>query len=455
MPRWDYSKLADFLETHLPAYALRLIRQVEQVSHSRGFKLYLVGGGAREVMRAFVRQTSPEDLQYFVLDLDFAVEGDAVALAEAAAHAHGGDLVRNLPFLTAKWITPNGYAVDFSTCRREAYPVPGSLPEVLGTADIYEDLLRRDFTVNSLAVSLSRDDFGSLLDPLGGVGDVFTKTLRILHEASFFDDPTRITRAIRYCTRLNYRMDHQTALALQQGIEESYFDLVSPERIRYELECIFSENYWFGMIWFAHTSGILSSIHPAWRQLPTTSGQDAEVLELGIRNQGELLEQEMIPSWLVRLSWSLLSVPPDLLGSLLDRIGMHRRLARSMLEARRKYEEVKARMNHPGFCPSRIYRVCKEYSRKTLLFIVFNSYLDRDTEPLRRNLLKHLRDLSPRRAVLQGQRLVNLGLPPGPLIEKAQEELWWLKIDGKLPDQNTVERAAREIVQRYLSQPMI
>jgi tRNA nucleotidyltransferase (CCA-adding enzyme) len=455
VPRWDYAKLPPFIETNLPAYAQKIIDQVSNRAEARNLRAYLVGGGAREVMRAFVDQISTDNLQHFVFDIDIAVEGDAIALAEALAEEYGGAVIRNDRFHTAKWIGDSGYGVDLTMCRREHYPIPGKLPEVLGQAEIYEDLLRRDFSFNALGISISKEDFGTIYDPTGAVGDIFGKTLRVLHPQSFFEDPTRMLRAIRYSIRLNYRIDEETALLFAQGLEESYFDQLSPERVRYELECVLSEDFWFGILWAAYTSDLPASLHPEWNQLPTVSGSDAEVLELGIRNQEELLEQDMVPQWLVRLSWSLVNVRVGALPNVLKRIGVHSRLAQSMAEAREKFDEVEARMNHAGFKPSRIYRVCQEYPRKTLLFISFNSYLVKDTEPLRTNLMKHLREFSPKRNVLPGERLIGLGLPAGPLVGKAQEELWWRKIDGELPDDEATEKAARELIERYLSQPIV
>ncbi len=455
VPRWDYTKLPDFMESSLPSYSLRIIHQLSHLAGERGLRTYLVGGGAREVLRGFVQQISPEKLRYFLFDLDLAVEGDSLALAKAAKDRYGGDFIYNERFRTAKWTTSAGHSVDLATCRREEYPAPGSLPEVVSEAEIFEDLLRRDFSVNSLALSINADDFGSLIDPTGGVGDIFGKVLRVLHESSFFEDPTRMIRAVRYSTRLDYKMDEQTTALFQYGVEEGFLDTVSPERIRYELECILNEEVWFGVLWSALTSDLLASLHPAWNQLPTSSGKDVEVLELGIRNQSELLEKEMVSKWIIRLSWSLFSVPIEVLPALLDRIGMHKRLAKSIIGARVKYDEVCSRMNHPAFSPSRIYRVCHEYPRKTLLFIVFDSYLDKATEPLRHNLLKHLKEFSPRRNVLSGEHLINLGLPPGPLVDKAQNELWWHYLDGELPSQESVEKVARELVERYLSRPIV
>lgn len=451
MPRWDFSKLPDFLETNLPTYALSMVKDLAAMVSQQGVGLYLVGGGARELIRAFVEQISVEKLQYQVFDLDFAVEGDAIRLAEEVATQYGGSLLRNEDFKTATWTTSHGYRIDFATSRREHYPVPGQLPEITGEAVIFEDLLRRDFTANALAVSVSSENFGELFDPAGGVGDIFSKTLRVLHPASFLDDPTRILRAVRYALRLNYRLEEQTRILISQALEENCMDLLTPERVRHELDCLLSEAMWFGMIWTAHTMGVLEAIHPSWAQPPSISGRDAEVLELGIRNQSGLLEAEMIPASLVRLSWVLMGVRTGVLPELLQRIGVHQRIAQSMLEARGQMDAITARMNHRGFSPSRIYRVCTDYPRKTLLFALFNSYLKPNTEPLRSNLMNHLEEYSPMQIVIQGEELIQLGLPPGPLVGRVQEELWWSRLDGELPDRQTALVKAQELISHYVS----
>jgi len=180
------------------------------------------------------------------------------------------------------------------------------------------------------------------------------------------------------------------------------------------------------------------------------SGEDAEVLELALRNQSDMLRTELVPAWLLRLSWLLLGVGEGMLPELLIRLGVYPRLARHIIEARERHDELVQRMNHAGFPRSRIYRVCREYSRKTLLFGVFNSYLSRGTEALRSNLLTYLRQLSPRRNLVNGRRLIELGLPPGPLVEQVQEEIWWHHLDEELPGAEAAEALARELIGRYV-----
>jgi len=181
------------------------------------------------------------------------------------------------------------------------------------------------------------------------------------------------------------------------------------------------------------------------------SGEDAEVLELALRTQAEVARAELVPTWLVKLSWLLVAGPMEDLPELLNRVGVYPRLIRCFVDARGQTDEVIQRLNHEGFPRSRIYRVGNEYSRKVLLFIAFNSYLTRGAEALRRNLLLFLRELSPRRNLIDGHRLIELGLPAGPLIERVQEEIWWRHLDGEVEGEEAVESLAKELTSRYIA----
>jgi len=449
MPKWDFAKLRDFYESHVPEYAQRLVARIRNVAKREKIPIYLVGGGARELLRAFIEQIAQEALENQVFDIDICALGDGIHLAKEVQAELGGILEVNPEFLTAKLVTPQGYTIDFTTARTEVYEAPGRLPVVVPTNNIFEDLMRRDFAVNALAFGVSEENFGEFCDPAGGVGDIFDKQIRVLHPLSFYDDPTRLFRALRYSVRLGYHLDTSSEELFRQAIEESYVDFLTPERIRYELECALREQMWFGVMWMFSTTDLLASVHPAFSTLPTASGESAEVLDLVIRAQEKVLECEVVPSWVVRLNWCLLSVEDEHFKPVLSRCGVYEKLASHMSAAREKFEELRKRMNHFGFSPSRIYRVLVEYPRKTLLFVAFNSLLAKDTEALRANIFKYLSELSPRRNILDGERLMELGAPKGPILGKIQEELWWKFIDGDISSSQEAEQIVPELLRKY------
>ena len=189
---------------------------------------YLVGGAVRDLLRGADG-----------VDIDVAVEGDARSVARALADRLGGSAREHERFGTAK-VLADELALDLATTRRETYPEPGALPEV-SAAPLSDDLTRRDFGVNAMALGITGDDLGHLYDPCGGVADLETGTVRVLHDRSFLDDPTRLLRAVRYETRLGFRLDPDTERLAREAVAASALRTVSGARVRDELMDLLSE----------------------------------------------------------------------------------------------------------------------------------------------------------------------------------------------------------------------
>ena len=191
--------------------------------------VYLVGGTVRDIL-----------LGEQSFDVDIAVEGDAIALARRIARELGGRTREHEKFGTAVVVYGDGQRVDVVTARTEFYDAPAALPAV-EHASIREDLYRRDFTVNAMAASLKAEDFGRLVDPFGGRGDLAAETVRVLHNLSFIEDPTRIFRAIRYENRYGFRMDEHTARLARSCVEMGLVGDLSSARLRDELTALLEE----------------------------------------------------------------------------------------------------------------------------------------------------------------------------------------------------------------------
>jgi tRNA nucleotidyltransferase (CCA-adding enzyme) len=195
---------------------------IRACADQRDVNVYLVGGAVRDWLMG-----QPAG------DLDFTVEGDAIDFARALQSERGGEVLAHERFRTATW-TYNGLHTDVTTARSEAYPRPAILP-VVAPASIDVDLLRRDFSINAMALRL-RDD--ALLDPLGGQTDLDRKLIRALHARSFIDDPTRILRAARYAARFGFDIEPSTRAWIDAGL--AYLKGLSGERVKYDLELTFS-----------------------------------------------------------------------------------------------------------------------------------------------------------------------------------------------------------------------
>jgi tRNA nucleotidyltransferase (CCA-adding enzyme) len=189
---------------------------------------YLVGGAVRDLLRGARH-----------VDLDIALEGDARSAARALADRLGGTAREHQRFGTAT-VTTDRLAFDLATTRTEIYTEPGALPTVFA-ATLADDLRRRDFAINAMAVALSRDDLGHLYDPCDGLTDLETRTIRVLHPGSFFDDPTRLLRAVRYEVRLGFAMDENSERDARAAIAEDAMSTVSGARVRDELMELLAE----------------------------------------------------------------------------------------------------------------------------------------------------------------------------------------------------------------------
>ena len=211
--------------------------------------LYLVGGSVRDMLLA-----TP------VKDLDLVVEGEAAVLASEVANGLRGNVLAHPRFGTAT-VNLQGQRFDFATTRQETYARPGALPKV-SSSTILEDLRRRDFSINALAIPLVGPDAGRLLDPPGHRQDVSLGLIRVLHNGSFRDDPTRILRAIRYEQRLNFKLEPDTAGLLAEALEEGLLSSVSGARIRRELELMFQEPSPNHALSRCGELGVLRAIHP-------------------------------------------------------------------------------------------------------------------------------------------------------------------------------------------------
>jgi tRNA nucleotidyltransferase (CCA-adding enzyme) len=210
---------------------------------------YLVGGAVRDLLRGAV----PEDI-------DVAVEGDARSLARAVAERLGSDAREYERFGTATVETPET-TYNFAGTRRETYDEPGALPSV-APASLSEDLGRRDFAINAMALGLTGDDLGHLYDPFAGVADMAVGVVRVLHDRSFLDDPTRLLRALRYATRLGYKLDPETERLAREAVAADALSTVSGARIRDELMDLLRETDTPSAIQRMRELEVHSALHP-------------------------------------------------------------------------------------------------------------------------------------------------------------------------------------------------
>lgn len=222
--------MKEYLEK-LPKEILRLIYITSDIAGKNNMPAYLVGGFVRDLILGVKN-----------LDLDIVIEGDGIKFAEDFAKHLKAKLIRHRRFQTATIILKPHLKIDITSARKEFYPKPAQLP-IVNAGKLKDDLLRRDFTINAMAISIDSENFGKLIDFFGGKADLDNKKIRILHDLSFIDDPTRILRAIRFEKRYNFRIEAKTRQFLKEAVKLKMLEKVQPQRIGDDLILMLKEKH--------------------------------------------------------------------------------------------------------------------------------------------------------------------------------------------------------------------
>ena len=211
------------LLSRLPEKYVDILSSAGILADKMEITCFLIGGIVRDLI-----------LDMENIDIDLIIEGDGIAFAHEFAQKYNAQVIENTRFRTAKVVIEGGLVIDIATAREEFYTRPGALPEV-AAASIRDDLIRRDFTINTLAIQLNTRGWGRFIDHFGGLRDIETGLIRVLHAFSFVEDPTRMLRAMRFSERFGFALETQTYELLCRALKEGRLDEVSHERVREEI----------------------------------------------------------------------------------------------------------------------------------------------------------------------------------------------------------------------------
>jgi tRNA nucleotidyltransferase (CCA-adding enzyme) len=240
----------EILAERLPDNITGLLKSAGRYAEDMGFRAFVVGGLVRDLV-----------LNRENFDIDLVIEGEGVRFAEEFARVYDANIQYYTKFGTATLMFPDGCRLDIATARSETYEHPAALPKVL-PGSIRDDMRRRDFTINTLAISLNPAYFGELLDFFKGSDDIKRKLIRVLHDLSFIDDPTRVFRAVRFEQRLDFRIESSTEKLVRDAVTKNLFDLLADYRVFSELRLILQEKDPLRVLKRLEWFGILSLIRP-------------------------------------------------------------------------------------------------------------------------------------------------------------------------------------------------
>ena len=416
-PRDPVESLADELRQ---LEHLRPLFEAVAALGDRAGDVYLVGGTVRDIL-----------LGEESFDVDIAVEGDAIGVARGLAERLAGRVTPHEKFGTAVVQYGDAARLDVVTTRTEFYDAPGALPAV-ERASLREDLFRRDFTLNAMAASLAPADFGRLIDPFGGRADLEARLLRVLHNLSFVDDPTRIFRAIRYEARYGLRLEEHSARLARACIELGLVGEVSSARLRDELQALLDDPGAVGGIVRLGELRADRAIHAHLRGDAEAAARFSQALrlrdELGVE----------LPAWRVGLAVLGREMTSEEAYAWLARLKVRRRDVERIVGAIVVAPRIAERLETEVLEPAEVVALADRFAPDAPLLA-----LTLEDRPELRDYFTRLHDV---RLEIGGADLAALGLGESPRVGEVLGEIRRRKLNGELDGRESELEAARELL---------
>ncbi|MBD3380447.1 MAG: CBS domain-containing protein [Candidatus Omnitrophica bacterium] len=438
--------LAPRMRDLLPAKLLEFIKFIGEEADSSGINAFLVGGFVRDLLLGKKKN----------YDLDVVVEGDAIGFGRSIADKIGAALVIHRKFGTCtvvrdwpRWLgkalhPDNKFKIDIATAREETYESPAALPTVKFSS-LREDLYRRDFTINAMAVNINKKNFGFFLDFFGGRTDLKNGTVRVLHDKSFIDDPTRIFRAVRFEQRFGFVIEGHTEYLIKHAVKQEMFKRTENQRIRDELKLMLQEEDPEKAVFRMKSLHELRFIHPELVLRRSIKRYFREIRKAVEWYRKEASNPRKLDRWIMYLILVLDSLTGKQLEEVLDKFvftrGERIRLRSSKGRARRALKRFSSRGK---MSPSLVYRLLEPLSHETVLCMLAKTR----SVPARKRIRKFLSEYNGTRLAIRGQDIKEMGIEPGPEYNDLLKKVLYAKIDGNLDGKKEEMRYLGQLVKK-------
>ncbi|AXH99770.1 CBS domain-containing protein [Sporosarcina sp. PTS2304] len=402
-------QLAKKMSQQLPEDICKLLVTIGEAASEMKTPVYLIGGIVRDILLG-----KPNN------DIDIVAEGNGIQLAKRMQELQGGEVLEHENFGTATWTTPSGLSIDMTSSRLEYYEQPAALPQV-ETSKLGDDLLRRDFTINAMAIRLNEEAFGELIDPFGGQHDLQQQKIKILHNISFIEDPTRIFRAVRFEERFGFSMDGHTEKLALESIDKMIY--LTPHRIIEEMKRLFTEGRPQKVV------RRLFELH-VWQQFGIHEKQLKPTVDAADRLHmlhSESAQDE--PNWFEYFLLPFYYNQSLYAAEKFSLTKSRRQLLEEVqeLDVEEKWKEAKT--------PGDFHRLVSDYSDSAILFMLAVDAISSHTTAL--DYLEQRRHIQH---FLTGADLVKLGLKPGPAFSNILRHLAIEQLDGKVTSKAQAEQ---------------
>jgi tRNA nucleotidyltransferase (CCA-adding enzyme) len=404
--------IRDLILLGLSEKYIHILERAGEIASAMGCKVYGAGGIVRDVL-----------LGVECLDIDLVVEGDGIEMARALRQEFGGRVRVHSKFYTATVLFPGGYQVDVATARVEFYQYPAAMPQI-ETSSLHQDLYRRDFTINAMAVSLNKENFGDIMDFFGGRADLKRGIIRVLHNLSFVEDPIRLLRAVRFEKRYRMKLEPQTLKLAREAVRNKMLARVSAERIWEELKHILMEprpepvlsrlvklklgDFLFPGVDYDQIKGVLVKLPRAIKRM--------EFWDLGNRWE----------QWLIYLLGVLHCTDRKSAGEICSGYKISKRYTDKVFSVLNGWQDAVNAFNRPeGYKNSELAKYLMSLPREAYPLLLI--YLVEHES--RRRFREVLTAIYYECISIDGSDLRSLGFKPGPAFKRALDAVWQARLD--------------------------
>lgn len=412
------------LERILTNEVFELITKIGTLAEKNNIKAYLVGGLVRDLIR--------ENL--FDIDIDIILEGNAINFARKVADFFKGQIITHEKYGTAKVkLFDTKKTIDFATCRTEIYPFPASNPQVTFNT-LEKDLFRRDFTINSIAMCINKHSFGELVDPFNGYNDIEQKKLKILHDLSFYDDPNRIFRAIRFCSKLNFEIEEKTKNLAIKTMNSGIFDFYINDRIKTELKILFTNKY-------NPVNNIknLFELQSLRFFEPKINFDNIEDFLNKIFYNIEVFENELnikVAQWIIYISLLLNQIKDEKNYFKLVELFRFEKTELKIITETKNIAFLYQTLNNDNLSPYEIYNILNKYETESIIYLlgaekILLTHQQTINLELKEKIIHYLQKTKAITINITGADLIKLGVEKGKLIGVILEEVKKKKLMGR------------------------
>ena len=419
--------MAAMLKERLPRKVIARLKSLGHVADMLGYNAYLVGGLVRDIL-----------LRRDNLDVDIVIEGDGIKFSQEYAALYEARVRSHRKFGTAVLIFPDGFKVAVATARMEYYESPGA-PPIVQTSSLKMDLYRRDFTINTLAIKLNRRHYGTLIDYFGAQNDIKEKVLRVLHNLSFVEDPSRVLRAIRFEQRFGFKIGKLTLSLIKNAVKINCFRDFSGKRLFLELKLVLKEHDPIRAIERMNGFDLLQVISPDIQFTDEIRTLLEEIRKVVAWYNLLYLEEPFEP-W--KLYWHGLTsnMESGALAALAENMAMVDLESRRMLSQRESMSGLMDSLYRFDGNSYRLYTLLKAFDTETLLYAMAKA----NGEMIRRLISTYFTQLKGNKIQIRGKDLLALGFKPGSVFKDIFESVLEARLNNLVKTKDDEIRYVKE-----------